>query len=93
MRKLMVSGGERTVPTAALSQASLEGQKRDITPSELSEVVLLRLRETDLADQSMPRVAETVTRFTAYLERGQRYDQKLWNPELEGERGVPSHLT
>ena len=72
MRKLMVSGGEQTVPTAALSQASLEGQKRDITPSELSEVVLLRLRETDLADQSMPRVAETVTRFTAYLERGHR---------------------
>jgi hypothetical protein len=53
MRKLMVSGGEQTVPTAALSQASLEGQKRDITPSELSEVVLLRLSETDLADQSM----------------------------------------
>jgi hypothetical protein len=22
-----------------------------------------------------------------------RYDQKLWNPEPEGERGVPSHLT
>jgi len=22
-----------------------------------------------------------------------RYDQKLWNPELEGARGVPSHLT
>ena len=22
-----------------------------------------------------------------------RYDQKLWNPEPEGERGVPSHLS
>ncbi len=72
MRKLMVSGGKRTDPTAALSQASLEGQKREITPSEFSEVVLQRLRETDLADQTMPRVAETVTRFTAYLERGHR---------------------
>jgi hypothetical protein len=26
-------------------------------------------------------------------ESSERYDQKLWNPELEGERGVPSHLT
>ena len=41
-----------------------------VAPSELLEVVLKRLRETELADQTMARVAETMTRFTAYLERG-----------------------
>ncbi len=42
----------------------------DRTPSELLQVILKRLKKTDLADQSIPRVAETMARFTAYLERG-----------------------
>ena len=42
----------------------------DMTPSELLQVILKRLKKTDLADQSIPRMAETMTRFTAYLERG-----------------------
>ncbi len=37
---------------------------REAAPSELLEVVLKRLRETELAAQSMARVAETMTRFT-----------------------------
>ncbi len=41
-----------------------------VAPSELLEVVLMRLRETELADQTMARVAETMTRFTAFLELG-----------------------
>jgi len=70
MGKLMGVGGEGSVPTAAFAPGSLAEQKRHITPSELSEVVLQRLKETALADQSMARVAETMVRFTAYLERG-----------------------
>jgi hypothetical protein len=37
-------------------------------------------------------VASEVDRSTVSAIR-RRYDQKLWNPEPEGERGVPSHLT
>ncbi len=41
-----------------------------VTPSELLGIVLKRLRRADLADQSMARVLQTMTRFTAYLEHG-----------------------
>jgi len=50
--------------------ANVDRPGANVTPSELLGVVLHGLKEAGLADQSMPRVAETVTRFTAYLERG-----------------------
>ncbi len=31
-------------------------------------------------------------RSSTFRKGAVRYDQKLWNPELEGERGVPSQL-
>jgi lauroyl/myristoyl acyltransferase len=41
-----------------------------MTPSEVLVTVLEGLEQIGLADQSLPRIANAVTRFTAYLERG-----------------------
>ena len=50
--------------------ANVDGPGPKVTPSELLGIVLHNLKEAGLADQSVPRMAETMTRFTAYLEHG-----------------------
>ncbi len=41
-----------------------------MTPSQLLGVALTELKQAGLADQSATRMAQTMTRFTAYLKRG-----------------------
>ena len=66
-----VGGPDMENPMAFVpGRANMDRPGANVTPSELLGVVLHGLKEAGLADQSMPRVAETVARFTAYLERG-----------------------
>ena len=64
------------VESSAHSPTSSKGQKHGMGPSELLEVVVLpTLIQSGLASQSMPRLAQTLARFTAYVEGGHR----LWS--------------
>lgn len=58
--------------SAGLVLTNPGGEEPDMAPSELLAIVLKALNQSTLAGQSVPRMTETMTRFTAYIEKGHR---------------------
>jgi predicted ATPase len=74
---LLVKTGGRWVPTGDISSFSI--------PSTIHALLAARLDHLAPEEREALQCGSVVGQV--------RYDQKLWNPELEGARGVPSHLT
>jgi len=69
-KTIRVQGESNQSAHLPISPSSSCEQTFGITPSDLLQPVLDALHQIGLADQSVPRLAESVTRFVAYLERG-----------------------
>jgi site-specific recombinase XerD len=67
---IRVRGREDQSGQPPASPPDSRGQTLGATPWDVGEVILERLKDIGLADQSLPRIADTVTRFTIYLEQG-----------------------